>query len=115
MSNRAMLRVTTFALLAASAISTAALAQTTTREKVLAALPRLGNLARETIASGGVPGMSIAIVYKDEAVYLGGFGVREEGKPDAVDADTVFQLASFSKPSLSPIKREGYSQARRGA
>ena len=38
-----------------------------------------------------------------EVVYLKGFGVREEGKPDTVDADTVFQLASFSKPISATV------------
>ncbi|SEF07620.1 CubicO group peptidase, beta-lactamase class C family [Rhizobiales bacterium GAS188] len=32
-----------------------------------------------------------------------GFGLREMGKPDTVDPDTVFQLASFSKPIASTI------------
>jgi CubicO group peptidase (beta-lactamase class C family) len=50
-----------------------------------------------------VPGLAIAVVYKDEVVHLGGFGVREVGKPDAVDVDTVFQLASLSKPISSTI------------
>jgi CubicO group peptidase (beta-lactamase class C family) len=36
-------------------------------------------------------------------VYLGGFGVREAGKAPKVDADTVFQLASFSKPIAATI------------
>jgi CubicO group peptidase (beta-lactamase class C family) len=62
---------------------------------------------RETRASGRCQwrraGLAIAIVYQDEVVYLGGFGVREVGKPDPVDTDTVFQLASFSKPISSTI------------
>ena len=33
-------------------------------------------------------------------VYAKGFGVREVGKPDTVNPDTVFQIASLSK-SLS--------------
>ena len=32
-----------------------------------------------------------------------GFGVREVGKPDAIDPDTVFQVASVSKPVASTI------------
>ncbi|MEZ4625577.1 MAG: serine hydrolase [Thermomicrobiales bacterium] len=45
----------------------------------------------------GVPGVGIAIVHEDEVVHLGGYGVREIGKPELIDADTVFQLASVSK------------------
>src|SRR6185295_12339849 len=40
---------------------------------------------------------------KDEVVYLKGFGVREAGKGEPVDADTVFLLASVSKPIASTL------------
>lgn len=102
---RVGLRLAAVALIAAgmASASTPARPETITREKVLAALPALEKRARDTIASGSVPGLSIAVVYRDEVVYLGGFGVRDVGKPDMVDADTVFQLASFSKPISSTI------------
>jgi len=89
--------------LAVSLLFKPAAAETVTRDEVIAALPELTALAKQTVADRGVPGLAIAIVYKDEVVYLGGFGVREEGKPDPVDADTVFQLASFSKPISSTV------------
>lgn len=44
-----------------------------------------------------VPGLSIAIVKDDKVVYAKGFGVREEGKPGKVDADTVFAIGSATK------------------
>lgn len=78
-------------------------AQAATREKVLAALPKLEALAQQAVDTGKVPGLALAIVFEDEVVYLNGFGVREAGKPDKVDADTVFQLASFSKPIASTV------------
>ncbi|MBK5197675.1 MAG: serine hydrolase [Methyloceanibacter sp.] len=99
----ASFRAIALVLLATSMTCTAAAAQTATKEKVLAAIPKLGKLAQAAVANGGVPGLAIAIVYQDEVVYLGGFGVREMGKPGAVDADTVFQLASFSKPISSTV------------
>ncbi|RCW87892.1 serine hydrolase [Phyllobacterium bourgognense] len=74
-----------------------------TKDKVLAALPKLEQAAQQVIANDGVPGISIAVVYQDKVIYLKGFGVREEGKSDLVDADTVFQLASFSKPMASTV------------
>jgi len=100
------LRLAVLSMLVAAfafAICTIAVAETATKEKVVAAIPKLEKLAKETIANGGVPGLAIAIVYKDEVVYLGGFGLREAGKPDTVDANTVFQLASLSKPISSAI------------
>ncbi|MBV9359411.1 MAG: serine hydrolase, partial [Chloroflexi bacterium] len=81
----------------------AAAAQEVTPQRVTAALPELDKLATRAMAETGVPGLAIGVVYKDEVVYLKGFGVREIGKPDPVDADTVFQLASLSKPISSTI------------
>jgi CubicO group peptidase (beta-lactamase class C family) len=80
-----------------------ALAQTATREKVAAALPKLKEFARQITDKRLVPGLSIAIVYRDEVVLLDGFGVREIGKPATVGADTVFQLASVSKPLSATV------------
>ena len=45
-----------------------------------AALPRLDAIAENLIATGAIPGLSIAIVHGDEVVYLKGFGVREVGR-----------------------------------
>lgn len=74
-----------------------------TSEKVKAALPQMQTLAEQTLKKTGVPGMAIAVVYKDQVVYLKGFGIREAGKSAAVNPDTVFQLASVSKPIASTI------------
>jgi CubicO group peptidase (beta-lactamase class C family) len=74
-----------------------------TKDKVITALPALEKLAQGIVDGDRVPGLSIAIIYQDEVVYLKGFGVREEGKGEPVDADTVFQLASFSKPIASTV------------
>jgi CubicO group peptidase (beta-lactamase class C family) len=64
--------------LVVSMACTGAGAETATKDKVLAAIPKLEKLAQAAVANGGVPGLAIAIVYQDEVVYLGGFGVREE-------------------------------------
>jgi CubicO group peptidase (beta-lactamase class C family) len=74
-----------------------------TPEQVTAGLAKLEKLAKQTLKETGVPGMAIAVVHKDRVVYLKGFGVRQAGKPDLVDADTVFQLASVSKPVASTV------------
>ncbi len=74
-----------------------------TNSNVKAALVKLDNLAQENMRRTGIPGMAIAVVYQDQVVYLKGFGIREAGKPDPVDEDTVFQLASLSKPIASTV------------
>src|SRR5262249_41629082 len=74
-----------------------------TPRKIRQALPKIDSFVEQTLAQTGVPGMAIGIVYKDEVVYLRGFGVREAGHWEPVDADTVFQLASMSKPISSTV------------
>jgi CubicO group peptidase (beta-lactamase class C family) len=58
----------------------------------------LDRLAQKESANNVVPGLAIAVVFQDTMVYAKGFGVCEVGKSATVDADTVFQLASVSKP-----------------
>ena len=45
----------------------------------------------------GVPGASIALIDGGKVVFEGGFGVRELGKPDRVDENTLFMAASNTK------------------
>jgi CubicO group peptidase (beta-lactamase class C family) len=72
--------------------------------------PRLGSVIRQIdqyIEQGmektGVPGLAVAIVYHDKVVYLKGYGVRKMGERARIDPDTVFQVASLSKPIASTI------------
>ncbi|HEV2097654.1 MAG TPA: serine hydrolase [Stellaceae bacterium] len=74
-----------------------------TRQTVDAALPKLQKVAEDAMQRTGIPGMAIAVVYMDEVIYLKGFGVRQTGKPEGVDPDTVFQLASVSKPIATTV------------
>jgi CubicO group peptidase (beta-lactamase class C family) len=45
----------------------------------------------------GIPGVSMALIDHGKIVYEGGFGVRELGKPEKVDENTVFMAASNTK------------------
>src|SRR5262249_8844578 len=74
-----------------------------TDAQVPRALPRLAHLARDALKKTGVPGLAIAVVHRDRVVHLAGFGVRAAGTQAAVDADTVFQIASVSKPITSTV------------
>ncbi|HEV7285526.1 MAG TPA: serine hydrolase domain-containing protein, partial [Kaistia sp.] len=80
-----------------------ALAEPVSRDKVMAALPRLEAMAQQLVTSRAVPGLAIAVVHQDEVVYLRGFGLREVGKTETVDPDTVFQIASLSKPVSATV------------
>jgi CubicO group peptidase (beta-lactamase class C family) len=48
-----------------------------------------------------VPGLALAIVLEDRVVYLKGHGLREWGRPDPVTPNTVFPMASCTKPFTS--------------
>ena len=74
-----------------------------TEEKVEAAWIQLETLITEEMQKTGVPGIAIGIVYRDKPIYLKGYGVRDVGTSYPVDADTVFQLASVSKPLGSTV------------
>lgn len=58
-----------------------------------------------------VPGIAVAIVKDGKVVFEQGFGVRELGKPEAVDARTLFAIASntkaFTAASLQMLAEEG--------
>jgi CubicO group peptidase (beta-lactamase class C family) len=56
---------------------------------------------KEFVESGmkklDIPGVSLAFIDNGKIVYEGGLGVKELGKPDAVDANTLFMAASNTK------------------
>ncbi|HEY5707369.1 MAG TPA: serine hydrolase [Terrimicrobiaceae bacterium] len=74
-----------------------------TLEQVKAAITELEKLTDNEIRVTGIPGIAIAVVFKDQVIFAKGFGVREVGEASPVDADTVFQLASVSKPIASTV------------
>ncbi|MGE2833675.1 serine hydrolase domain-containing protein [Mycobacterium sp. SMC-4] len=66
------------------------------------AVSRLDGMVEELMTKSGLPGMAVAVVHGGETVYSKGFGVKNTQLGDEpgnrVDPDTVFQLASLSKP-----------------
>jgi CubicO group peptidase (beta-lactamase class C family) len=74
-----------------------------TPERVKSAIGKLQDLTNKTLKVTGVPGIAIAMIHRDRVVYKQGFGVREAGKPQRIDADAVFQVASMSKPIASTV------------
>jgi CubicO group peptidase (beta-lactamase class C family) len=59
----------------------------------------------------GVPGVSIGVVQNGDVAFAGGFGVREVRKKAPVDEDTLFMVASDTKPlttlMLATLVEEG--------
>jgi CubicO group peptidase (beta-lactamase class C family) len=76
-------------------------------ERGLAALPGIiDRYWKQT----GIPGVAIAVVYDGKVRYLEGVGERQVGKPETVDPDTVFQLASVSKPISSTVVGAAFTE-----
>ncbi len=99
----------TRSLATASALATSALvvgiasAEPVAEDRLAAALVTLESMAAKSVADGAVPGLAIAVVHDDKVAFLKGFGLRQTGRPETVGVDTVFQLASFSKPISSTV------------
>ncbi|MEV5487955.1 serine hydrolase [Streptomyces bobili] len=74
-----------------------------TRAKVDAAVDRLDGVVQDAMRRTGVPGVAVGVVHDDEVLYLKGFGARKAGAKGGVGPDTVFQLASVSKPVASTV------------
>ena len=68
-----------------------------TAEQVDAAVKDLPDAVRDAMDLSGTPGVGVGVVYDGEVVFAEGFGVRDVDSGDAVDADTVFAMASVSK------------------
>ena len=60
-------------------------------------LAELTSFIERGLEVSGVPGTSVAIIQEGETIFSGGFGVRELGKPEKVDGDTLYMIASNSK------------------
>ncbi|WP_030767731.1 serine hydrolase [Streptomyces sp. NRRL F-2664] len=68
------------------------------------ALDTLDAQVQDGMRRTGVPGVAVAVVHDDKVVHLKGYGVRSTDSPGGkVGPDTVFQLASVSKPVASTV------------
>lgn len=65
----------------------------------------------KALTDWNVPGMAIAIVKDDSVIFAKGYGVREVGKPDKVDKNSLFAIASntkaFTSAALAILVDEG--------
>ena len=51
----------------------------------------------ESLPDWDVPGLAVAVVHEGEVVFAQGFGVKQVGRNDPVDARTLFQIGSVTK------------------
>jgi CubicO group peptidase (beta-lactamase class C family) len=66
----------------------------------------------ERMAHHKIPGVAIAIIRDGQVVQAAGYGVREAGKPDKVDADTLFSVGSISKVATATATLRLVSQGK---
>lgn len=80
------------------ACASAAAAPALTRADVDRAIAQFKPVLENALQQSGLPGLAVGVVFQDEVAWIGCYGVREVGKPARIDADSMFQLASISKP-----------------
>ena len=51
----------------------------------------------EVMQDWNIPGLAFSMVQNDSLIFAQGFGVKELGKPQALDAHSLFQIGSVSK------------------
>lgn len=74
------------------------------------AIKKMDDTIETAVQNKSIPGAAVAVVYKNQVIFLKGFGVRTMGQEDKIDADTVFQLGSVSKPIASTLANVLQSQ-----
>ena len=62
-----------------------------------APLQGFDDYVNKAIKDWEVPGVAIAVIKDDKIVFAKGYGVRELGKPEKVDENTMFAIGSSSK------------------
>lgn len=62
-----------------------------------ARIETLKQFVQKSMDELGIPGVGLALIDNGRVVYEGGLGVRELGKPEKVDENTLFMAASNTK------------------
>lgn len=66
-------------------------------------LAELGPWVEQALVDWQVPGLALAVVSRDEVLWLRGFGERRLGSGEPVDERTVFAIASNTKPFTATV------------
>lgn len=67
------------------------------------AIAAVADIVDRAMTRSGVPGLAVAVVRDGEVVHLEGYGLRELPDGAPVTPDTVFQIASISKPVAATV------------
>lgn len=66
-------------------------------------LAKLNADIQKFVQTKQIPGCAVAVVYRNNVVFMNTYGVRMIGKPEKIDVDTLFQLGSVSKPIAATL------------
>ena len=101
-------------LLALLILASSRLVAQTPATSMASSVTELSQRIEKARAEWAVPGLAVAIVKDSEVLLSGGFGVRELAKPEPIDSDTLFAIASNSKAftatALAILEEEGKLQ-----
>jgi CubicO group peptidase (beta-lactamase class C family) len=64
-------------------------------------IAKLEAFIERSLGALSIPGAAVAVAQGDEVVLERGYGVRELGKPERVDTQTLFRIGSVTKPLTS--------------
>lgn len=66
----------------------------------------LKDFVQDIMQQFGIPGVALSLIEGGKVVFQGGLGVRALGRPDPVDADTLFPAASNTKAMTTLLLAE---------
>jgi CubicO group peptidase (beta-lactamase class C family) len=72
----------------------------------------LEDFVRNVMQQFGIPGVGLSLIDGGKVVFQGGLGVKALGKPDPVDADTLFPAASNTKAMTTLLLAELVDQGK---
>jgi CubicO group peptidase (beta-lactamase class C family) len=69
-------------------------------------IAQLKEFVQDVMRQFGIPGVGLSLIDGGKVVFQGGLGVKTLGKPDPVDADTLFLAASNTKAMTTLLLAE---------
>jgi len=73
---------------------------------------RIESYLVEQVRTGGIPGLTAAVVRHGNVIYIGAFGVRQLGEGEELTPQHVFHFASVSKPFVATAIMQLVEQGR---
>jgi beta-lactamase class C len=70
---------------------------------IATAVKKIEEQIQSNLQNGQIPGCAIAVVFRNQVIFIKGYGVRSTGGHEKTDIDTLFQLGSVSKPIAATL------------